>query len=310
MRRFKNILYFTDGVAGNCSAFERAVGLTAANDARLTLFDVIPEGDTWAGIEGKPDVNVEKAIYEQRVADLDALVARSGDSASQVRREVVRGIPFVEVIRAVISRGYDLVIKEARPPDSFVKRTLGSTDLHLLRKCPCPIWIDRRNAAFPYRTVLAAVDPADSGYEDSAGLIMDLATSLAKQEAAALAVIHAWRLRGESFLRSRQAEVTEAELDLLLRDKREQHRRRLASLLAKYGMTTDDSRVHLVKGEPAERIRSMSKELEADLVVMGTLGRRGVPGLFIGNTAEDVLQTTQASVLAIKPFGFTSPVTV
>jgi nucleotide-binding universal stress UspA family protein len=42
---------------------------------------------------------------------------------------------------------------------------------------------------------------------------------------------------------------------------------------------------------------------------MGTLGRPGTPGVFIGNTAEDVLQTTQASVLAIKPFGFVSPVT-
>jgi len=34
----------------------------------------------------------------------------------------------------------------------------------------------------------------------------------------------------------------------------------------------------------------------------------GVPGFFMGNTAEEVLQTTMASVLAVKPAGFVSPV--
>jgi nucleotide-binding universal stress UspA family protein len=41
---------------------------------------------------------------------------------------------------------------------------------------------------------------------------------------------------------------------------------------------------------------------------MGTLGRSGIPGLFIGNTAEEVLQNTRSSILAVKPPGFVSPV--
>jgi nucleotide-binding universal stress UspA family protein len=41
---------------------------------------------------------------------------------------------------------------------------------------------------------------------------------------------------------------------------------------------------------------------------MGTLGRVGIPGLIIGNTAEDVLRETQTAVLAVKPSGFISPV--
>jgi hypothetical protein len=34
----------------------------------------------------------------------------------------------------------------------------------------------------------------------------------------------------------------------------------------------------------------------------------GIPGLFIGNTAEEIIQTTKCSVLAVKPTGFISPV--
>lgn len=39
------------------------------------------------------------------------------------------------------------------------------------------------------------------------------------------------------------------------------------------------------------------------------MGRTGVPGLFIGNTAESVLHQVDCSVLALKPPGFVSPVT-
>jgi nucleotide-binding universal stress UspA family protein len=45
-----------------------------------------------------------------------------------------------------------------------------------------------------------------------------------------------------------------------------------------------------------------------DLIVMGTIGRTGIPGLFIGNTAETVLRQVHCSVLTVKPQGFVTPV--
>ncbi|MGD8616212.1 MAG: universal stress protein, partial [Gammaproteobacteria bacterium] len=194
-------------------------------------------------------------------------------------------------------------------PQGFSERLLGSTDMHLLRKCPCPVWIDRPNAALPYRTVLAAVNPLDAEAPGRDRLVMDLATSLANRESARLAVVHAWRLFGESMLRNGRARISEAELEGLLEQTRERHRERLDTLLEPYGLGTGDDAVHLVKGEAAPTIREMSEKLSADLIVMGTLGRVGIPGVFIGNTAEEVLQTTRASVLAVKPAGFVSPVT-
>jgi nucleotide-binding universal stress UspA family protein len=43
---------------------------------------------------------------------------------------------------------------------------------------------------------------------------------------------------------------------------------------------------------------------------MGTVCRTGIAGFFIGNTAEKVLQEIDCSVLAIKPEGFETPVTL
>jgi nucleotide-binding universal stress UspA family protein len=65
----------------------------------------------------------------------------------------------------------------------------------------------------------------------------------------------------------------------------------------------------LVKEEASSAIHQLSESLNADLIVMGALGRNGIPGLFIGNTAEEVLQNTRVSIMAVKPPSFVSPVT-
>ena len=67
---------------------------------------------------------------------------------------------------------------------------------------------------------------------------------------------------------------------------------------------------HLIKGFPSKVIPEFAQKIDADLVVMGTIGRTGIPGLIIGNTAEDILNQIHCSVLAVKPADFVSPVTL
>jgi len=40
---------------------------------------------------------------------------------------------------------------------------------------------------------------------------------------------------------------------------------------------------------------------------LGTVARSGASGLFIGNTAEAVLETTETDVLVVKAAGFQTP---
>ena len=55
-----------------------------------------------------------------------------------------------------------------------------------------------------------------------------------------------------------------------------------------------------------EIIRQVLRQ-KHDLVIMGTVCRTGVAGFFIGNTAENVLQKVDCSVLTVKPEDFVSP---
>lgn len=91
-------------------------------------------------------------------------------------------------------------------------------------------------------------------------------------------------------------------LDTLLRD--------LIKAMSKEEAAAFRPVVHLVKGQPTREIPQLVKQHNIDLIIMGTVARTGIPGFIIGNTAEIILEQVQCSVLAIKPDGFLSPITL
>jgi nucleotide-binding universal stress UspA family protein len=54
---------------------------------------------------------------------------------------------------------------------------------------------------------------------------------------------------------------------------------------------------------PADAIVRLAKERRADLVVVGTLGRSGIPRLVLGSTAEAVVDSAPCSVLVVRLHG-------
>jgi nucleotide-binding universal stress UspA family protein len=314
MQRFKDILYFADGEFTPGPAFARALALARANQARLTLMDVTPESEIAADLIRRYGLTDDVQDAEQRHAALTHLAADwAGEPTLRLRVPI--GNPFIEVIRAVLRDGHDLVIKPARPRTAPAAGLLGSVDMHLLRKCPCPVWIDRsaegagsEALAEPrYRSILAAVDPMQSGTQSLNRQIMDLATSLAGRDGAAVDVVHAWQLPFAEPARGARGHQG-SDLGDALRDLERRHGEALDGFAADYGLAPAGGHVHLVQGAPAEQVLRLAGELSSDLIVMGTLGRPREPGLFIGTTAEDLLQGVRVAVLAVKPEGFVTPV--
>jgi nucleotide-binding universal stress UspA family protein len=308
MKRFRNILFVADREDGLDAALDRAVALSQTNSARLTVVDVTPEVGLADYVKQTYAVDLEAQIREQRLEALEGLVQSYTAAGIPVYTKVLTGTPFLEVVRAVQRNDHDLVMKVAQHDAGLAPWLFGSTDMHLLRKCPCPVWIDHPGGPATYHRLLAAVDPFDDESGDLQRLILDLATSLAEREQATLDVMHAWELPGESMLTSGRGRLPRKELEVLLQQEVQRHREALDTLLSPYGLSSAANNVHLVKGRPAKMISARTREQPFDLIVMGTLGRAGIPGLFIGNTAEDVLRQSQTAVLAVKPSGFHTPV--
>jgi universal stress protein E len=62
------------------------------------------------------------------------------------------------------------------------------------------------------------------------------------------------------------------------------------------------------EGFPGDVIPAVARRERIDTIVMGTLARVGIPGLFIGNTAERTLDHVDCDILAVKPKGSVMPV--
>ncbi len=317
MNRFQRILYVHEPQRPQQAALARAVALARNHQAALTLLDVVPEMAAGIGMEPGGPVSSElmQRLTQTRLAALQALCAPYADEAL-VSCEVRTGKRFLEVIYAVQQGGYDLVVKPAEAPD-WVDRLFGSDDMHLLRKCPVPVWLLSEREKSNYTTLLAALGgtPGDPDSHEQAlnRRIAELAGTLALSDFAELHLVHAWDAP-ESMLTPWSSNPTEM-AQALEESARLRHRQLLDQVvdglrerLGEEAWEYLSPRVHLLKGSPDREIPRLARSLEADLVVMGTVARTGIAGLLIGNTAEGIIDQLHCSVLAIKPEGFVSPV--
>jgi nucleotide-binding universal stress UspA family protein len=320
MKRFKNILYVNETDAHQASAMTSAVSLAKSNHADLTVVDVIPDAVISAAaglpLNGPSAEELKVEVTANRLRNLATLIAPFKQDID-IQLQVTTGRRFMQVIRMVLSDAFDLVIKPAEDPD-WMNRLFGSDDMHLLQKCPCPVWLIKPSEKAGYRSVLAAVDidPADPvpSPHDLNRTILELVGSIALSSHASLHLAHAWDPSAEqAFLR--QKGISTESIDTYVQNKQAVHQKGLSALGAvlKELVTantreTIDPQLHLIQGPAGKMIPRLATDLSADLVVMGTIARTGISGLIIGNTAEAVFHQLMCSLLAVKPSGFKTPV--
>jgi len=310
MKRFKNIVYIANEPGIGSVAFQNALELAISNNAELTVLDVI-EPMVWsAENQARFGMDLTTILRDRRLDELSALTIPHCNDNFLIKTQVAVGTPFLEIIRATLRNRFDLVIKNAEKMPGQFSSTLGPNDQHLVRKCPCPVWIDREQTSHPYQKILAAVDPLGDEDKGMSRMIMDLALSVEPTGESEVHVVHAWRVAGESSLSSGHGHIPGIHVDHLLAEQEHRHLEALASLVEEYGMRVSDPNVHFEKSDATALITRISRELPADLLVTGTVGRTGIPGFFIGNTAESLMHMLDISVLTVKPKGFVSPVTL
>lgn len=222
---------------------------------------------------------------------------------AKVKREVRWGKDFIETIKLVIQNEYDLVISASQEPSG----ALDSTTMHLLRKCPCPVWIHRGDLWRGAVRILAAINTSDSSEENRKlnQKIIDHSATLTRILRGHLHIVTCWSGYMESVLTSPR--FTEKERVEFLEYEQRQTEKAFETLLAGSNLM-DSVKSKIIHGNPADIIPQYALEQKMDIVVMGSVARTGVPGLLVGNTAEKIVSNLESSILAIKPEGFVSPV--
>lgn len=328
MKRFQNIL-FARNAEHNQKAMVRALALAKRNQARLSFLET-PEEISDVSVFGLPNETVNRlkqAALKHSRQDLEELEQLQGDRGSvQIEFQVVEGIRFLTIIREVLRGDYDLVIKAAEGHEGFISSLFSTTDMHLLRKCPCPLWLMKTDGPETIKQIVAAVDfdlPDVEGANEALNQqIVEMAISLAHVEGAELQVVHAWQSMNDLPFYGLQSDMAAGMTVLIdtedcLEEVKVSRERSLSMLMHsvrdKVGPELFDAVkpvAYAIRGGAEDVITEQVRSDNVDLLVMGTMGRVGIPGFFIGNTAESILNQIDCSVLAVKPAGFKSPVTL
>jgi nucleotide-binding universal stress UspA family protein len=310
MKSFKNVLLYVNGARRPGPVLRRAIAMAGRDAARVRIVDVVepPSGLIRPLLRGTRFADLEKSLVAARRMELDQAAEETLDDGMPRSITVMTGTPFLEVIRAVRRGRHDLLV--TMEPRKSGSARLGSTNLHLLRKCPAPVWILGRGRKRKVSRILAAVDPGE-GREDRRELnrrILTRATTQALHHGAELHIVHAWHFYGEDQLRHGFGRTGKADVDRLVGETEQRYRTWLESRVDEYVHPDVRRHLHLLKGDPRRIVPGLVGRHRIDLLVMGTVGRTGVPGFLIGNTAENILADITCAVLAVKPKGFRTPV--
>jgi universal stress protein E len=299
--RENTILVIIDPTSGSHQpALERAVWLAKQAGARLELFACEFDPDVDSGHFSTvwvPEPSAREQLLLRQRSNLESLAAPLRKQGLTVGVDVVWDHPLDEaILKKAAAHDYWLVAKDAHHHNVIQRTLLTHTDWHLIRKCAAPLLLvkDRKLAVEP--KVLAAVDPVNE-HDKPAALddrIFTFAADLARVLRGHLHVVH-------SYATPLGAELPPDVVKILAQE----HRAALAKFLDRHSVLVGHQ--HLYEGLAHECLQKAAKEHDADFVVMGAVARRGLKRLFIGSTAERVLDRLPCDLVIIKPLEFEVP---
>lgn len=292
------ILFATDLSRSAEGAEVYASTLAASWGATLTVMKVL---------EFPPGLDPENPVNRMYLAELmkeasQGLVEvkkRTSVQGVAAQTRIATGIPSEEVLAAASAEGTDLIVVGTVGKTGVAHVLLGSTAERIIRNAPCPVLAVRTERSRPEQSsgtlppvklgrLLVPVDFSDCSLD-----ALEYAVIVAQRAKASLTLLHVM-------------EPVSYGLDFTLPhpDKRERMREaitsRLDGLVSALASTQVTADYLLRGGLPNDSILEAARTGSADLIVMGTHGRRGLSHVFYGSVAESVLRQAHCPVLTVR----------
>jgi nucleotide-binding universal stress UspA family protein len=237
---------------------------------------------------------------ERESAYLDSLVERLSAAGVRLSPALLRGHVADALSRHVQEQGIDLVVMTTHGRGGLQRAWLGSTADVMVRHCQVPVLLIRPSdetgeigpvADRAFHRILAALDGseiAERSLNDAVRLgitaeaeIVLLHVMPPSLATAAPYLPHTVQLTGDE-LAAREA----------------YHRGYLEGVSRCEGMAGRVVEARVVADyDPAPAILDVAEEVGADLIVMGTHGRGGLPRVLLGSVADKVIRGTSRAVL-------------
>ncbi|MDA8621497.1 universal stress protein UspE [Psychrosphaera sp.] len=308
MSHFKNVLVVIDPTEDDSKALSRALELSSKQAINITLFlsiyDFSYEMTTMLSSDERH--NMRDAVIADRTAWLKELIDQNVNANSEaIKTKVVwHNRPYESILKEVVSGDFDLVIKGTHSHDTLKSVIFTPTDWHLLRKCPTSLLLVKEHAWPSHGKVLAAVSAGseDEKHQELNNLIIENAITMADLLESDTHLMNAYPPTPVNIA----VEIPEFDPNEYNATMKDYHIKSMDNLANQHQVP--NTRCHVVEGMAEDVIPRIAKDLDAELVVMGTVGRQGITAALIGNTAEHVIDNINCDLLAIKPSDFECPI--
>jgi len=215
--------------------------------------------------------------------------------------------PHEAIVRRAVKVRADLVIVATRTRGLMKRVLLRNTEWELIRQCPCPLLLVKSPRAYANSAVLAAVDPFHT-HSKPANLdarLLDFGGAVARLLKGSLHVFHAYMplvnyspFPGVAIPVGPPTEMEEAHAELIASE--------FDRIASAAGVPPRARHLHM--GIVSSELCATARSTRANMVVMGAVSRSALRRLFIGSTAEAVIDELTCDVLVLKPAGFRSSV--
>ena len=307
MSEQKRVLVVVDPTATSHPAIERAAWLARRAQARVELFisDYAPQlVDTRS--HGVAATEARAALLERHRNRLEQLAEPLRKSGLAVDVDARWDYPLHDsIVRKALGCGATFVIKDTHYHSILKRSIFSNTDWNLIRNCAAPLWLVKPRPPGQRPCFVAAVDPLHA--RDKPAGLDNRIVATAKELATALdGEVHLFHAFDVAAALAVSMDVTTMPIALPVNEIadgiRAEHTEAVERLRKQHGVPTERTHVH--QGSTRPLLLTLTEQLRADAVVMGALSRSGVKGLFLGNTAEDVLDRLHCDLIIIKPAGF------
>jgi len=310
MKRLDRILAVLDPTSTAQPALAKAVTLARRSGATLELFVC----DFDPSLSGQPVFDTERLrqlreeFMTERLEYLEELADELRGEEIAVETHVHWENPLYRgIVRRVEESSPDLVVKDTHHHGALRRTLFTNTDWSLIRTCPVPLLL-AKTPDWPARPkIVAALDPGHLGDKPAAldHDILDWTTLIAERMDGEAHAVHAFfpaallaATTGMAGMPMTSG-ITASEIV-------ESERHRLGEVLSGIVATHDlaPGRVRLEQGAASEVLPRFVETLGAALLVMGAVSRSRLQEVFLGSTAERVLDRVGCDVLVVKPPDF------
>lgn len=309
MLKYKNILVYIDPSQEEQPALARAAQIADKDkSSKITLFlccyDLSYEMTSLSSSEERQAMR--SIVIKENKDWLKTLALPYQEQGFNIDCEVIwHNRPFQAAILEVLRNSHDLLVKATHQHSKLSAILFTPTDWNLLRKCPVPLLLVKHHQWPENGNILCAIDCKSIQDEDHHQLnqqILSEAKVMAEIIDANIHLVNAYPSPPMNIM----LELPEFDPINYEDSLQKFHQKTLNEYAQEYQIK--EPQTHLAQGLPEEVISDVANEIDAELVILGTVGRSGLSATLLGHTAEQVIDNLNCDLLALKPEGFISPI--